>query len=348
MPDPIVISERPLNLETPLSALHGDVTDAKHFYVRNHNDVPKADPAAWRLRVHGHVERELSLSLADLRAMPERTLRVTMECAGNGRTDVNPQPKGTPWGRGAVSTGDFTGTPLAGVLEQAGLRDGAVEVAFLGADVGAVRTGGEEPYGRSLDPSVATGPDPLIVWAMNGRPLSPERGFPLRLVVPGWYGMAAVKWLESIEVRTSVFPGYYQAVDYRFVEREGTPDGTPVTRIAPGSLVLEPGDGASLSAGVPARVRGIAWSGGGGIVRVEVRVDDGPWWDAELGPDSGEFAQRSWQWTWASPDAGEHRLTVRATDAAGDTQPMESVWNRLGYVNNGCHGVDVRVTSSGR
>jgi DMSO/TMAO reductase YedYZ molybdopterin-dependent catalytic subunit len=341
--EPIVISQRPLNVEAPLSALGAEVTAAGDFYVRNHFDVPSIAAEDFRLEITGHVDREVAFSLEELRAMPTRTVRVTLECAGNGRTDVTPQPKGTPWGRGAVSTGDFTGTPLADVLGRAGVRSGASEVEFVGADSGPVGTGGTEAYARSLDLAGALEDAPLLVWSLNGAPLSPERGFPLRLLVPGWYGMASVKWLTRIVVRTSPFGGFYQAVDYTFQDRVGTEDGTPVTLMEPESLVLSPAGGTTVQAGTPIAVQGIAWSGRGPVSQLEVRVDDGPWHEATLGAAGSRFAHRSWTWTWPAPAAGMHRLTARATDESGRTQPLKTIWNRLGYVNNGCHTVGVMV-----
>ncbi|HEU0077845.1 MAG TPA: sulfite oxidase [Longimicrobiaceae bacterium] len=324
----------PLNREAPLDALAAPLTPTAHFYRRSHFPVPRVDPAAWRLRVGGEVRRPLALTLADLRAMPGRTLAVTLECAGNGRNLMEPTPHGTPWGLGAVSTADFTGVPLRHVLELAGPGSSAVEVLFEGADRGPVGAGREEPFARSLPLAAAAGGDALLAWAMNGEPLPAAHGFPLRLVVPGWYGMASVKWLADVRVLAEPFRGHFQAEHYVYVGEAGTPEGTPVARARVRSLIASPADGAAVPLG-PVELRGIAWSGHAPVARVEVSVDDGATWAAaELGEPPSPHAAAPWSLAWLPPRRGEYRVLLRAADLAGNVQPEVPVVNALGYGNN--------------
>ena len=223
----------------PLEALRHDVTPPGLHYLLIHYDIPVVDGATWRLEVGGEVEHPLSLSLDDLRARPSVTRPVTMECAGNGRARLSPRPISQPWLVEAVGTARWTGTPLAPLLEEAGLRDGAVEVVFTGLDRG-VEGGVEQRYARSLSVADALGEDVPARVRARRRPLPPQHGFPLRLVVPGWYGMTNVKWLSQIEAVATPFAGYQQAEGYRVKQSDDDP-GTPVTRMMPRSLMIPPG-----------------------------------------------------------------------------------------------------------
>jgi DMSO/TMAO reductase YedYZ molybdopterin-dependent catalytic subunit len=332
-----------LNLEAPLGALGAPLTPTPSFYRRSHFAVPRVDAAAWRLRVAGEVERPLHLALADLAAMPRATLAVTLECAGNGRNLMTPVPEGIPWGLGAVSTAEFTGVRLRDVLEAAGPVPAAVEALFRGADRGPVAPGREECFARSLPLGAARGGDALLAWEMNGEPLAAEHGFPLRLVVPGWYGMASVKWLVEVRLIAERFRGYFQAEHYVYVGEAGTPDGTPVTRARVRSLIAAPADGAALPPG-PVELRGTAWSGAAPVARVEVSADRGATWaDAELEPAPSPYAAAPWRLAWLPPAPGEYLLMTRATDAEGNTQPAAPVANAQGYGNNCIQRVRVSV-----
>ena len=305
------------------------------------------DPGAWRLRIGGRVDRELSLSLEEISARPAKSLEVTMECAGNGRARLSPRPLSQPWLLEAVGNAEWTGVPLRGLLEEAGVDEGAPEVLFRGLDRG-LEGGEEQSYERSLPLEEAMSEDVLLAYAMNGAPLPPQHGFPLRLVVPGSYGMASVKWLEAITVLDSPFEGYQQARGYRLRQHPDEP-GEPVFRILPRSLMVPPGvpDFATrvrnLQPG-PCTLRGRAWSGLGAIERVEVSADGGSSWsDARLGPDPPRWAWRSWEWEWDPAQAGAHELCCRATDSAGNVQPLEAAWNLGGYANNEVQRVAVVV-----
>ena len=269
---------------------------------------------------------------------------MTMECAGNGRTRMTPVPPGHPWELGAVSTARFTGVPLRDVLERAGVDGGAVEVAFAGADAGVTETGPPARFERSLPLDRAMDPDVLLAWEMNGEPLPPPHGFPLRLVVPGWYGVASVKWLAEIRVLDAPFDGFFQAERYVYRGEAGVADGTPVTRMRVRALIAQPGEGERLPAGAATEIRGTAWSGEAPVRRVEVSVDGGATWqDARLGDAESPYAAAPWSLAWTPPHAGRHLLLARATDEAGHVQPLEPVWNELGYGNNVVQRVEVEV-----
>lgn len=331
--------ERP-NAETPWSALAEPLTPADRFFVRSHFGVPRIDPLRWRLRVEGAVRRPLELDLEALQALGAQEATVTLECAGNGRSLLKPTPPGLPWGLGAVGTARFTGLPLEALLRRAGLEPGAREVAFFGADQGEVEGGGVEAYARSLPLEEALRPEVLLAWGMNGAPLPPEHGFPLRLVVPGWYGMASVKWLVRILVLRAPFKGYFQAQDYLYQSPGGRVE--PVTRIRVRALILTPVQGARLEGG-PVEVRGLAWSGYGPVRRVEVSADGGRrWQEAELWASS-PYAAARWRYLWHPPAPGVYTLMARAQDASGAIQPLEPFWNERGYGNNQVHRVQVEV-----
>ncbi|MDO0938802.1 sulfite oxidase [Streptomyces sp. DG2A-72] len=325
----------------PLEALRYDITPPGLHYVLTHYDIPYVpQDEPWTLTLGGLVSRPLRLDLADLRSFPQVTTRVTLECAGNGRALLTPRPVSQPWLVEAVGTADWTGVPLRLLLAEAGLASDAVDVVFTGADHGVER-GVEQDYRRALPVDVATGAEPevLVAYAMNGAPLPPQHGSPLRLVVPGWYGMAHVKWLREITAVDTPFTGFQQAVAYRLRQRPGD-EGEPVTRIAPRALLVPPGfpDFMSRTRIVrpgPVTIEGRAWSGQAPVTRTEVSTDAGrTWHTAELTPDDGHrWAWRRWHFTWTATP-GEHVLSARATDTEGHTQPLQAPWNRGGFANN--------------
>ena len=329
----------------PLEALRWPVTPVGLHYLLIHYDIPVVEPAAWRLAVGGSVGRELSLSLEDLRALPALTRPVTLECAGNGRARLDPRPLSQPWLLEAVGTAEWTGVLVRDVLEAAGVGAGAAEVLFTGLDRG-VEGGVEQDYQRSL-PLAEALDGPLLAYAVNGAPLPPQHGFPLRLVVPGWYGMASVKWLGRIDVLDEPFAGYQHDPGYRYRADPEDP-GTPVTRMQPRSLMMPPGIPDFMSrmrhlAPGPCRLQGRAWSGWGAIEAVEVSVDGGGTWAAaELDEAPPPGAWRGWSFAWEA-EPGEHELCTRASDDAGNAQPVEAGWNVGGYANTSVQRVPVTV-----
>jgi len=348
--DMLVHESEPFNAETSRAALaEGPLTATDAFYVRGHGDVPEIDPGAWRLRVHGLVERELSLSMASLReTLPERTLTATLQCAGNRRAGlgaVRPVP-GQPWGPGAIGTATWTGVALADVLALARPLPAAAHVGFEGADRCA--DAGGERFGGSIPLEKARSPEVLLAWAMNGEALAPVHGAPLRAVVAGFIGARSVKWLERIEVRSEPWDGHYQRVAYRLVPADaavGPGVGVPLGPVALTSEIVSPADGADVPAG-PLEVTGYAFAGGERpVVRVDVSADGGASWaQAELLDDLGRWAWRRWRAT-VTLRPGEHDIVARAWDSSAATQPADpaDVWNPPGYVNTARPRVRVRA-----
>jgi len=340
-----IVSEAPLNAETLLTRHMGVITPNAAFYVRNHFAVPDCEIAEWRLTIAGAVETPVELTYEELRALPSRTLQVTLECAGNGRVAMRPQAEGEPWGYGAASTAEWTGVSLRTVLEQAGLSPEAHEIVVEGADRGYVAAeDGVIPFARGLPLDQAMQPDTLLAYAMNGEPLPPEHGFPVRLVVPGWYGMAAVKWVARIEAIAHSFSGFYQVERYTMAHPEqGETGSMPLTKIAIRSLITTPEDGATLPRGRHA-LRGLAWSGFAPVSHVEVSMDGGATWNPAMWTsEPARYTWRSWEYGWRAEDPGEARLQCRATDEAGNAQPIEPLWNRLGYANNAIQTIHVSI-----
>ncbi|WP_020387067.1 sulfite oxidase [Kribbella catacumbae] len=330
----------------PLEALRYELTPPGLHYVLVHYDIPATNAATWQLTIDGCVEQPLSFGLTELRAMGRQTVRVTLECAGNGRAGLQPRPISQPWLMEAVGTAEWTGVPLAGLIRAAGIRKDAIDVVFTGADHGFER-GVEQDYQRGLSITEAMESDAIVAWEMNGAPLPPQHGYPLRLVMPGWYGMASVKWLRSIELIDHEFTGYQNAVAYR-IRQEPNEVGVGVTRIEPRALLIPPGHPDFMSrhrfvtAG-PVVLQGRAWSGWAPIERVEVSVDAGvSWQDAKLDAESNDLSWRGFSFDWDAVP-GEHVLTVRAHDRSGRVQPIEAPWNRGGFANNSAQRITVLV-----
>jgi len=334
------------NRGMPLEGLRYDVTPTGMHYLLIHFDIPEVDLNDWSLKIGGLVNQPANLSLDDIKKLPSRTEVVTMECAGNGRALFSPRSVSQPWLLEAVGTAEWTGTSLKGVLEAVGVQKEAVEILFTGVDRGIQ---GEEiqDYQRSLTIDEATRDEVMLVYEMNGRPLEPQHGYPLRLIVPGWYGMTSVKWLDRIEAVAEPFNGYQMHATYRYAQTADDP-GEPVDLMRVRALMVPPGipdfltRTRLLEAG-QVTLTGRAWSGRASISRVEVSTDGGASWsDAQLAPEQSQFAWRGWSSQWnATP--GNHKLLVRATDSNGNRQPVEPEWNIQGMGNNMAQEVDVVV-----
>jgi len=331
----------------PLEALRYPITPVGLHYLLIHYDIPDVDVDAWSLGVEGHVGRPLALSLAELRERPAHEVTSTMECAGNGRALLAPHVVSQPWLLEAIGTARWRGVRLKEILEEAELADDAVEIVFTGLDRG-LEKGVEQNYQRSLALDDALGEDVLLAYEMNGAPLLPQHGFPLRLLVPGWYGMTSVKWLTRIEPVTEPFHGYQMTNGYRFRLDEDD-EGHPVTRIQPRALMVPPGipdfdTRARIVEAGPCLLEGRAWSGWAPVTRVQVSTDGGDTWaDAELEPLGSRWGWRGWSYEWEAAERGEYVLCSRATDEAGNFQPDDAVWNVGGYSNNALQRVPVTV-----
>ena len=329
----------------PLEGLRYPITPLGMHYLLTHFDIPAAEDATWTLHIGGHVRQPRTLTMDEVRSLPPVTVPVTMECAGNGRARLQPRPMSQPWLNEAVGTAEWTGTPLRPLIEEAGLQEDAVELVFTGSDHGT-QGGIEQDYERSLSVNDAALDDALLVYEVNGQPLPPQHGYPLRLLVPGWYGMASVKWLTKVSAVDTPFDGY-QMDAYR-LRGETDEAGVPVTRMLPRALVIPPGfpDFFTRTRTVEqgrVLLEGRTWSGRAPIVRVEVSVDGAATWHAAtLGKALGRFAWMVWTFDWdATP--GEHELVVRATDGSDDVQPIDQSWNLHGLANNMVQRVPVTV-----
>ena len=334
------------NRGMPLEGLRYDITPTGMHYLLIHFDIPYVDVDEWRLNVGGMASNPLSLSLADIKRRPRVTMPVTMECAGNGRARLQPRPVSQPWLLEAIGTAEWTGTPLKGVLDDAGVDPAAADVVFTGRDKG-VQGGEAQLYQRSLTPAEIARDEALLAYEMNGAPLEPQHGYPLRLLVPGWYGMTSVKWLDSIEAVAEPFKGYQMEQTYRYKNAPDDP-GEPVSTMRVRALMLPPGipdfmTRARLVEAGEVTLTGKAWAGRLGVSKVEVSEDDGlSWRAAELGAQVGRFAWRNWAYRWdAKP--GRRFLLARATDEAGNTQPTAQSWTLQGMGNNMAQRVEVVV-----
>ncbi len=334
------------NRGTPLEGLRYPITPAGMHYLLVHFDIPEVDAKSWRLKVAGLVSKPMSLTLDEIKARPAVTTVVTMECAGNGRALLTPRPISQPWLLEAVATAEWTGTPLRGLLEEAGVSDEAIEIVFTGLDRGVQ---GDEihSYERSLSTAEARREEVLLAYEMNGQPLQPQHGYPLRLIVPGWYGMASVKWLASVEAIAEPFQGYQTSQTYRYSQEADDP-GEPVTLIRVRALMIPPGvpdflTRTRLVEAGPVALTGRAWAGRLGVSRVEVSVDGGSSWsEAQQGEEVSPHAWRGWSFAWQAKP-GRYVLCVRATDSEGNAQSIDQHWNYQGMGNNAVQRVDVIV-----
>lgn len=347
------ITDDPRNAETELAALRRDVVPTEAFYIRSNFSAPELAPEEWRLTVSAPGGPPSSFTLQELQSLgPAETRLVTLECAGNGRTLLDPPVEGTGWTLGGTSTGHFTGLPLHLLLARVATGDAldrTVEVLFRAADRGTQDGWGEIPFERSLplDAAAARSHPPLLAWALNGEPLPLHHGAPLRLVVPGWYAVASVKWLREIHLLDEPFQGYFQTDRYRYLVPGEAPE--PVRRMRVRSLITDPAPEPGADETVlelppgPATISGVAWSGHGEVAGVRISTDGGErWMEARLEPAPTPYTPARWSVEWdAGP--GEHELVSRARDTEGNEQPLTQWWNTLGYGNNEVHRIRVRV-----
>jgi len=343
--EPKVVQAFPQNLETPLETVHGWVTPNRLFFVRNHFDMPVLERSTWRLRIEGLVRRPLELTWQELAGLPERSLFATVECAGNGRSFLQKRAPGVQWGAGAIGHAEWTGVPLHLILDKAGLDPNALEVLFEGADQGT-EADHPEPmhFARSLPLDKAMHPDTLLAYRMNGEVLTPSHGFPLRLFVPGWYGVASVKWLRRIEVTDRPFRGYYQTVKYTVQRPRGDQlETVPVGAMAVKSEIVRPPADAALHVGAN-RIFGIAWAGEEPITRVDVSTDAGQSWSpAHLLGRPQPYCWTLWEYLWEVAAPGSYALLARAQAADDQVQPLQHDLHNGGYLIHHSRPTHVRV-----
>src|SRR6266571_8684923 len=345
----IVRGEAPLNLETPFEKLDSFITPTKSFYVRTHFPIPSIDRNAWWLHVEGEVDNPFAINYEQLFELESITIPVTLECAGNSRRFLEPKVKGVQWGLGGVGTAEWTGVPMSVLLDRAGVKPSAREVILEGTDGGVLEDPKSPPgqlrFARSI-PLEKARADVLLANKMNGADLPPEHGFPVRVIVPGWYAMASIKWLQRIIITDQRFTGYYQTIDYAYWKRRAEePELAPVTELQIKAEIAKPAEGETVPANSSVRVYGAAWTSDGEITKVEVSSDGGATWtDANLLGKSKPNAWRLWEFNWQTPAApGNQTLIARATDSLGRTQPVLRDPDRGTYMINHLLPITVEV-----
>ena len=349
-----VLNDRPLNAETPPHLLDDEVTPVARHFVRNNGIVPQdMNPHAWELRIDGLVERPMTLSISQLRDRFEVvTHRLVIECGGNGRAGFEPPARGNQWTYGAVGCSEWTGVRLADVLEAAGAGESAIYTAHEGADLHLSGTPGKLPISRGVPLAKAMDPYNLIAFAMNGGPMHPMNGAPLRLVIPGWPGSCSQKWLTRIWLRDVVHDGpkmtgsSYRVPPHPVAPGESVPDeDMQIIHAMPvKALITRPETGLTL-AGRELEVAGHAWAGDTEVARVDLSTDYGATWQpAGLAAPHNPHAWQRFSARVKFPKAGYYQVWARATDREGVSQPFTPAWNPKGYLNNALHSISVRVT----
>ena len=339
-----------LGKETHLSDLDTWITPTERFYVRSHfPDMPDLSPSTYSLEITGAVDAPFTVGYDELLDMPSVEIVVTMECAGNSRSYVTPPAEGISFKHGAVGTARWKGVPVSSLLRRAGLRDTAREALFEGADMGDEEEEGQTVrlgYARSLPMSDAMSDDTIVAYEMNGEPIEPLHGYPVRLIASRWYGMASVKWLTRIEALEQPYDGFFQKRRYILINEGETSDDSwePVSTLRVKSLITHPRHGEVVRVG-QYTIRGVAWSGDGDVAKVEASANGGrDWHEVSLVGPSSPTAWRQWEHSWRVDKPGHYILMVRATDSAGNTQPANIPWNFRGYGNNGIHTIAVEAS----
>lgn len=336
---------QPENQESPIHFLSSWLTPAKYFYRRNHFSYPSLTDRHLWLQICGNVPQPRFFHLNDILSMPAKSLILPVECAGNKRAYFDPKVYGEQWEDGAVSQGKWTGVPLSHLLELTGFSNQTKEVVFQGADFG--RKPDKEdliPFKRSLPLEKALQPDTLIAYLYNDKPLDYKHGYPFRLIVPNWYGMASVKWLHKIELINDSFNGPFQTEDYVYYpHKHNDHESFPVTTLQVNSTIQQPLPFSILNTGVH-EIKGIAWTGKGEITGVEISLDNGDTWrKAVLERLNEPYAWTKWSFLWNAEKKGEYSIYVRAKDSQGRIQPMNAFWNRKGYGYNAVSKVNVKI-----
>ena len=342
----ITRSPRPADLEMPLDGFHDWITPVDRFFVRCHTYFPeRANLSDWRMKIDGVVNQPLTLTMDDLKKLPRVELVGVLECAGNGRSFYQPRVAGTQWAFGSVGNGRWAGVRFRDVLQKAGLKESAKAILLDGSDS---PLGSMPKFQRTVTVEKALDPDTLLAYEMNGQPLPDEHGFPLRLIASGWAGDSWVKWLRHVEVLDHEFEGFWMKTAYRHPTHHVEPGAAvdpselvPVTDLSVKSVIATPGNWAK-----PGRVRisGTAWSNGSPVTKVDISIDGGNTWKpAKLGKDQSRYAWRLWELDWPAP-SGKYTLMARATNAAGQTQPLREEWNPSGYLWNVAQPMEVVVS----
>jgi sulfite oxidase len=331
----ITLSPSPRDLEMPVEGFIDEITPVEHFFVRCHTTVPRIKLPDWRLEIAGLVDHPLTLTLDDLKKLPRVELVSVLECAGNGRSFYQPHVAGAQWRFGSVGNARWSGVRLKDVLEKAGVRPAATQLLLDGADVPFVKM---PKFQRTLEAGKAMHPDTLLAWEMNGKPLTADHGFPLRVIAPGWASDSWIKWLTRIELLDHDFDGFWMKTAYRHPAQRVAPgtavdpkDMIPVTDLNVKSVIANPGEWAAPGVII---VQGVAWSNTSPVAKVEISADAGrKWFPANFTSKPTKYGFRKFAYTWKVAE-GQYTLMSRATNEAGQSQPLEPEWNPNGYLYN--------------
>ena len=344
----IVHNDRPEDLESPVSYLNQWLTPTDSFFVRQHLPRPQVEEATFQFRITGRVAEERTLRLDDLRKLPQYTIPAVLECTGNARSFFVPRMPGIQWGRGAIGNAEWTGPRLSDVLRLAHADLNAGYVTANGADIGIAKT---PDFIRSLAMKKALHPATLLALRMNGQPLPPIHGFPIRLIVPGWDGTSWVKWVNYLSVDETPNNGFFMNPAYRFPKHPGPP-GMPVDpsdlevieAMPVKSYITSHIDGQKIGRSPATALRGVAWAGEERIAKVEVSTDSGlTWMRADLSGRDLPFSWCLWNADWQPSEPGYYTILSRATDTKGRTQPFVAVWNPSGYLYNAIDRIGLQV-----
>ena len=346
----ILLTDRPVQLETPRHYFRTAFTPNEAFYVRWHLEgIPNAvDLKNWRLQVVGSVNKPLTLSLPELmQKFKPISVAAVNQCSGNSRSRLQPRVPGGQWGNGAMGNAMWTGVRLRELLDMAGVKDGSLQVQFQGLDTGQGPEGlGSSLFLKSLDLGNPVLDECVVAFLMNGEPLPMLNGFPVRLVVPGYFATYWTKFLTWIRVLNTPDDSFWMKTGYQVPDaprgnttpeevKAGKVKTVPIERLPIRSFLISPDGTSKIPMGMNIKLRGIAFSGFGRVSRVEVSEDEGKTWlAAQLGEDHGAYSFRTWEASWTAKSPGRHTLAVRATDEKGYTQPDEPVWNAGGYLWN--------------
>ena len=349
-PGLIIREKNPVNLEFPFPTLKDRIIPNNRFFIRTHFPIPKIDAATWQMTIEGEVRTTVKIGYDELRRLPSKTVMATIECAGNGRAFLVPKAKGLLWEQGGVGTAEWTGVPLSVLLDKAGIKEETVEIILEGTDQGEIseepKTPGIIHFARSLSLAKARQPEVLIAYQMNGKDLTPEHGFPVRAIIPGWYGMASIKWLNRIIATATPFDGYFQSLEYAYWKRKnGLPTLTAVTAVQVKAEIARPMLHEIVPAGKPYRIYGAAWTGETEVTQVEISTDEGvSWQKASLLDKAIPFTWRMWEYNWmVSSPPGKYKLMARATDKQGNTQAMKHDPDRRTYMVNLIEPIEIEV-----
>jgi sulfite oxidase len=331
----ITLSPSPKDLETPVEAFIDEITPVEHFFVRCHTMIPQITLPEWKLEIAGLVDHPLTLTLPELKQFPRVELVSVLECAGNGRSFYQPSVAGAQWRFGSVGNARWTGIRLKDVLEKAGVKPAARQLLLDGADVPLVKM---PKFQRTIEVAKAMHPDTLVAWEMNGKPLTADHGFPLRVIAPGWASDSWVKWLTRIELLDHDFDGFWMKTAYRHPAEHVAPgagvdpkDMIPVTDLNVKSVIAHPGEWAAPGI---VTVQGVAWSNTSPVAKVELSTDAGKTWSrANFTGKPTKYGFRKWAFTWKAAE-GQYTLMSRATNEVGQSQPLEPEWNPNGYLYN--------------